>query len=101
MPTKTVLIFCRKGWWLQSHGVQKPELQGRFLLGVPGSLGASRKLLVQLQQVNQYKFVYVSKCKQNYPNLSGMMRRMLKELGTARSDPGRRCSGICSTATAT
>jgi hypothetical protein len=43
----------REGRRVQPHGVQESELQGRFLLGVPGLVGAPRQLLVQLQQVRR------------------------------------------------
>lgn len=32
----------REGRWLQPHGVQEPELQGRLLLGLPRALGTAR-----------------------------------------------------------
>ena len=37
----------REGWWVQSHGVQEPELQGRLLLGLSGALGATWVILVR------------------------------------------------------
>ena len=36
----------REGWWVQPHGVQEPELQGRLLLGLSGALGATWVILV-------------------------------------------------------
>ena len=42
----------REGRRVQPHDLQEPGLQGGLLLGVSGTLGTSRILLVQLQQVS-------------------------------------------------
>lgn len=38
---------------LQSHGLQESELQSGLLLGLSGSVGAARQLLVQLQPLRR------------------------------------------------